>query len=74
MPVQVTFAKNLPDNLKRMQEQSFQHHSKKSQEEPWIHTNYIPFYDTQTEVSIDFSSLQQYGMAVIMEIVHILIA
>lgn len=57
-----------------MQEQSFQHHSKKNQEEPWIHTNYIPFYDTQTEVSIDFSSLQQYGMAVITEIVNILIA
>ncbi|KAL6423967.1 hypothetical protein ACFW04_009717 [Cataglyphis niger] len=50
-PVQVTFAKNLSDNLKRMQEQSFQHHSKKSQEEPWIHTNYIPFYDTQTELT-----------------------
>ncbi|CAL1678401.1 unnamed protein product [Lasius platythorax] len=51
MPVQVTFAKHLSDNLKRMQEQSFQHHSKKSQEEPWIHTNYIPFYDTQTELT-----------------------
>lgn len=53
MPVQVTFAKHQSDNVKRMQEQSFQHYSKKSQEEPWIHTNYVPFYDTQTEVSID---------------------
>lgn len=51
MPVQVTFAKHLPDNLKRMQEQSFQHHTKKSQEEPWIHTSYIPFYDSQTELT-----------------------
>ncbi|EFN72235.1 DNA-directed RNA polymerase III subunit RPC5 [Camponotus floridanus] len=51
MPVQVTFAKHQSDNVKRMQEQSFQHYSKKSQEEPWIHTNYVPFYDTQTELT-----------------------
>ncbi|XP_011634494.1 DNA-directed RNA polymerase III subunit RPC5-like [Pogonomyrmex barbatus] len=48
-PVKVTFARHLPDNLKKMQEQSFQHHYKKSQEERWIHTNYISAYDIQAE-------------------------
>lgn len=35
-----------------MQEQSFQHHTKKSLEERWIHTNYIPVNSTQSEVNI----------------------
>ncbi|XP_018343176.1 PREDICTED: DNA-directed RNA polymerase III subunit RPC5 [Trachymyrmex septentrionalis] len=48
-PVKVTFARHLPDNLKKLQEQSFQHHNKKSQEERWMHTNYIPAYDAQAE-------------------------
>ncbi|KAL0118187.1 hypothetical protein PUN28_009095 [Cardiocondyla obscurior] len=48
-PVKVTFARHLPDNLKKLQEQSFQHHSKKSQEEPWMHTSYAPVYDIQAE-------------------------
>ncbi|XP_012219476.1 DNA-directed RNA polymerase III subunit RPC5 [Linepithema humile] len=50
-PVKVTFARHLTDNLKKIQEQSFQHHSKKSQEEPWIQTNYVSAYDTQTELT-----------------------
>ena len=49
--MKVTFARHLPDNLKKLQEQSFQHHNKKSQEERWMHTNYIPVYDIQAEVS-----------------------
>ncbi|XP_024876665.1 DNA-directed RNA polymerase III subunit RPC5 [Temnothorax curvispinosus] len=48
-PVKVTFARHLPDNLKKLQEQSFQHHYKKSQEERWMHTSYAPTYDVQTE-------------------------
>ncbi|XP_025994121.1 DNA-directed RNA polymerase III subunit RPC5 [Solenopsis invicta] len=52
-PVNVTFARRLPDNLKKLQEQSFQHYSKKSDEEPWICTNYYSSNnsdDTQIEV------------------------
>ncbi|XP_011695405.1 PREDICTED: DNA-directed RNA polymerase III subunit RPC5-like [Wasmannia auropunctata] len=48
-PVKVTFARHLPDNLKKLQEQSFQHHYKKSQEERWIDTNYAAPYDMQAE-------------------------
>ncbi|XP_011866835.1 PREDICTED: DNA-directed RNA polymerase III subunit RPC5 isoform X2 [Vollenhovia emeryi] len=47
--VKVKFARHLSDNLKKLQEQSFQHHYKKSQEESWILTNYTPVYDTQAE-------------------------
>lgn len=50
--MKVTFARHLSDNLKKIQEQSFQHHSKKSQEESWIQTNYVSAYDPQTEVNI----------------------
>ncbi|KYM96604.1 DNA-directed RNA polymerase III subunit RPC5 [Cyphomyrmex costatus] len=49
IPVKVTFARHLPDNVKKLQEQSFQHHHRKSQEERWIHTKYIPAYDEQAE-------------------------
>ncbi|KOX67791.1 DNA-directed RNA polymerase III subunit RPC5 [Melipona quadrifasciata] len=40
--VNVTFARQKPEYMKKMQEQSFQHHTKKSLEENWIHTNYVP--------------------------------
>ncbi|KYN08719.1 DNA-directed RNA polymerase III subunit RPC5, partial [Cyphomyrmex costatus] len=49
IPVKVTFARHLPDNVKKLQEQSFQHHHRKSQEERWIHTKYISAYDEQAE-------------------------
>lgn len=50
--VNVTFDRQTPDFLKKMQEQSFQHFSKKSSEEKWIHTNYAPVNSTQAEVNI----------------------
>lgn len=50
--VSVTFARQKPEFMKKMQEQSFQHHTKKSLEERWIHTNYIPVNSTQSEVNI----------------------
>lgn len=40
--------------MKKMQEQSFQHHTQKSLEERWIHTNYVPATSTQAEVNIMF--------------------
>lgn len=49
--VNVTFARRLPDNLKKLQEQSFQHHYRKSQEERWIQTNYYTSADdAQAEI------------------------
>ena len=38
--------------MKKMQEQSFQHHTQKSLEERWIHTNYVPANGSQAEVYI----------------------
>lgn len=48
--VNVTFARQKPEFMKKMQEQSFQHHTKKSLEERWIHTNYMPANSSQAEV------------------------
>ncbi|XP_046434303.1 DNA-directed RNA polymerase III subunit RPC5 [Neodiprion fabricii] len=39
--VNVTFARQEPEFLKKMREQSFQHHTKKSLEEQWVHTEYV---------------------------------
>ncbi|XP_397129.4 DNA-directed RNA polymerase III subunit RPC5 [Apis mellifera] len=49
--VSVTFARQKPEFMKKMQEQSFQHHTKKSLEERWIHTNYVPVNSTQSELT-----------------------
>ncbi|XP_076172472.1 RNA polymerase III subunit E [Ptiloglossa arizonensis] len=49
--VSVTFARQKPEFIKKMQEQSFQHHTQKSLEERWIHTNYIPANSTQAELT-----------------------
>ncbi|KZC05614.1 PREDICTED: DNA-directed RNA polymerase III subunit RPC5 [Dufourea novaeangliae] len=49
--VNVTFARQKPEFMKKMQEQSFQHHTQKSLEERWIHTNYIPTNSTQAELT-----------------------
>ncbi|KAL2740836.1 DNA-directed RNA polymerase III subunit RPC5 [Vespula squamosa] len=49
--VNVTFDRQTPDFLKKMQEQSFQHFSKKSSEEKWIHTSYAPVNSTQAELT-----------------------
>ncbi|XP_017884887.1 DNA-directed RNA polymerase III subunit RPC5 [Ceratina calcarata] len=49
--VNVSFARQKPDFIKKMQEQSFQHHTKKSLEERWIHTNYVPVTSTQAELT-----------------------
>jgi len=53
--VRVTFARHLPDNLRRLQEQSFQHHYKKSQEERWMNANYVPPHDMQAEVGLQYN-------------------
>lgn len=45
--------------MKKMQEQSFQHYTKRSLEENWIHTNYVPANASQAEVYIlSFLSLK----------------
>lgn len=49
--VSVTFARQKPEFMKKMQEQSFQHHTQKSLEERWIHTNYVPATSTQAELA-----------------------
>ncbi|XP_012271534.1 DNA-directed RNA polymerase III subunit RPC5 [Orussus abietinus] len=49
--VNVTFARQKPEFLKKMREQSFQHHAKKSSEEPWIQTNYISASSPQAELT-----------------------
>ncbi|XP_076650808.1 RNA polymerase III subunit E [Halictus rubicundus] len=49
--VNVTFARQKPEFMKKMQEQSFQHHTQKSMEERWIHTKYIPANSTQAELT-----------------------
>ncbi|OAD60047.1 DNA-directed RNA polymerase III subunit RPC5 [Eufriesea mexicana] len=49
--VNVTFARQKPEFMKKMQEQSFQHYAKKSLEERWIHTNYNPVNSTQAELT-----------------------
>ncbi|XP_029043499.1 DNA-directed RNA polymerase III subunit RPC5 [Osmia bicornis bicornis] len=49
--VTVSFARQKPDFMKKMQEQSFQHHTQKSLGERWIHTNYIPTNATQAELT-----------------------
>lgn len=49
--VNVTFDRQTPDFLKKMQEQSFQNFSKKSSEEKWVHTNYAPVNTTQAELT-----------------------
>jgi hypothetical protein len=52
--VNVTFARRLPDDIRKLQEQSFQHYSKKSHEEPWICTNYYSSNDSDdTRVEVD---------------------
>lgn len=38
--------------MKKIQEQSFQHYTKKSLEERWIRTNYVPVNGAQAEVNI----------------------
>jgi len=42
----------MPENIKKKQEQSFRYHTKKTQEEHWIDTNFISFHDTQANVNI----------------------
>ncbi|KAK2576209.1 hypothetical protein KPH14_005579 [Odynerus spinipes] len=49
--VNVTFDRQTPDFIKKMQEQSFQHFSKKSLEEKWINTDYAPVNSTQAELT-----------------------
>ncbi|XP_031837330.1 RNA polymerase III subunit E isoform X2 [Nomia melanderi] len=49
--VNVTFARQKPEFMKKMQEQSFQHQTQKSLEERWIHTKYIPTNSTQAELT-----------------------
>ncbi|CAK9834119.1 DNA-directed RNA polymerase III subunit RPC5 [Anthophora retusa] len=49
--VNVTFARQKPEFMKKMQEQSFQHHAKKSLEERWIHTKYVPATTAQAELT-----------------------
>ncbi|KAK1130022.1 hypothetical protein K0M31_019707 [Melipona bicolor] len=49
--VNVTFARQKPEYMKKMQEQSFQHHTKKSLEENWIHTNYAPANAPEAELT-----------------------
>nr|XP_003702985.2 PREDICTED: DNA-directed RNA polymerase III subunit RPC5 [Megachile rotundata] len=49
--VNVTFARQKPEFMKKMQEQSFQHHTQKSLGERWIHTNYVPTNTTQAELT-----------------------
>ncbi|KAG7209766.1 hypothetical protein KM043_011389 [Ampulex compressa] len=49
--VNVTFARQKPEFVKKMQEQSFQHHTQKSLEERWIHTKYLPANSTQAELT-----------------------
>ncbi|XP_076764759.1 DNA-directed RNA polymerase III subunit RPC5-like [Xylocopa sonorina] len=49
--VNVTFARQKPEFMKKMQEQSFQHHTKKSLEERWIYTNYVPANSTPAELT-----------------------
>ncbi|XP_054003978.1 DNA-directed RNA polymerase III subunit RPC5 [Hylaeus anthracinus] len=49
--VSVTFARQKPEFMKKMQEQSFQHHAQKSLEERWIHTNYVQANSTQAELT-----------------------
>ncbi|XP_076293456.1 RNA polymerase III subunit E [Lasioglossum baleicum] len=49
--VNVTFARQKTEFIKKMQEQSFQHHTQKSLEERWIHTKYIPANSNQAELA-----------------------
>ncbi|KAI4472636.1 hypothetical protein M0802_005662 [Mischocyttarus mexicanus] len=49
--VKVTFDRQKPDFIKKMQEQSFQTFSKMSSAEKWIHTNYIPVDGTQADLT-----------------------
>ncbi|XP_076234068.1 RNA polymerase III subunit E [Calliopsis andreniformis] len=49
--VNVTFARQKPEFMKKMQEQSFQHHAQKSLEERWIHTNYMAANSTTAELT-----------------------
>ncbi|XP_024940952.1 DNA-directed RNA polymerase III subunit RPC5 isoform X2 [Cephus cinctus] len=49
--VNVTFARQEPEYLKKMREQSFQHQTKKSSEEQWINTDYIPATNPQAELT-----------------------
>ncbi|XP_033336227.1 RNA polymerase III subunit E [Megalopta genalis] len=49
--VNVTFARQKPEFMKKMQEQSFQHYTQKSLEERWIHTKYSPANSNQAELT-----------------------
>lgn len=49
--VNVTFARHEPEFLKKMREQSFQHYSKKSLEERWVQTRYVPANANKAELT-----------------------
>lgn len=49
--VNVTFARQKPEYMKKMQEQSFQHHTRRSLEENWIHTNYVTANAPEAELT-----------------------
>ncbi|XP_048508033.1 DNA-directed RNA polymerase III subunit RPC5 isoform X2 [Athalia rosae] len=49
--VNVTFARQEPEFLKKIREQSFQHYSKKSLEERWVHTSYVPVNAPKAELA-----------------------
>ncbi|KAJ8667381.1 hypothetical protein QAD02_009043 [Eretmocerus hayati] len=49
--VNVTFARQVPDFIKKMREQSFQTHSKKLMEEQWIPCHYKPATSSQAELT-----------------------
>lgn len=52
--VNVTFARQVPDFIKKMREQSFQTHAKKSLEEQWIECDYKPVNSNLAEVYLNF--------------------
>ncbi|XP_001600399.1 DNA-directed RNA polymerase III subunit RPC5 [Nasonia vitripennis] len=49
--VNVTFARNVPDFIKKMREQSFQTRAKKSMEEQWIKCDYKPANSNLAELT-----------------------
>lgn len=49
--VNVSFARQKPDHIKKLQEQSFKCQTNKSFEESWIHTKYIPATNSKAELS-----------------------
>ncbi|EFN82038.1 DNA-directed RNA polymerase III subunit RPC5 [Harpegnathos saltator] len=50
-PVKVTFARHKPDHIKKIQEQSFQHNSKKNQQECCIRTTYVAMHETPAQLT-----------------------